>query len=61
MPRPPHPRPSRARELVYTMRLARAERRLIEAAAIRRGEYMSEFVRRTCAEAARRELADESS
>ena len=54
-----HSRPSRARELVFTMRLGLSERSLLDAAATRREEYLSEYVRRTCIEAVRRELAEE--
>lgn len=48
--------PSRERP-VYTLRLAIAERRLLEAAAARQTEHLAEYIRRTALEAARRELA----
>jgi uncharacterized protein (DUF1778 family) len=46
--------PSRERG-VYTLRLAEAERRLLEAAAASRQEYLAEFIRRTAIESAKRE------
>ena len=42
---------------VFTLRLGLAERRLLEAAAAARAEYVGEYIRRTALEAARRELA----
>jgi uncharacterized protein (DUF1778 family) len=48
--------PSRERP-VYTLRLAAGERRVLEAAAAERAEYLAEFIRRTALEAARRALA----
>ena len=48
--------PSRERA-VYTMRLATAERRLLEAAAAHRQEFLSEFIRRTSLTAARQDLS----
>jgi len=50
-------RPSRERP-VYTLRLADAERRRLEAAAAERGEYLAEYIRRTALLAARRDLAE---
>lgn len=50
--------PSRERP-VYTMRLALAERRVLEAAAAARNEYLAEYIRRVALDAARRELAGE--
>ena len=47
--------PSRERP-VFTLRLAAAERRILEAAAAQRPEYLSEFIRRSALEAARRDL-----
>jgi hypothetical protein len=49
--------PSRQRP-VFTMRLAVAERRIIEAAAASRTEYLSEYIRRAALEAARRDLTN---
>ena len=51
--------PSRERA-VYTMRLATAERRLLEAAAAHRQEYLAEYIRRTSLTAARRDVSTES-
>jgi uncharacterized protein (DUF1778 family) len=48
--------PSRERP-VFTLRLAQSERRVLEAAAAQRPEHLSEFIRRTALEAARRDLA----
>ncbi len=48
--------PSRERP-VYTLRLARSERRLLEAAAADRNEYLAEYIRRTALAAARLDLA----
>ena len=42
---------------IYTMRLGTPERRVLEAAAAQRGEQLSEYIRRTALNAARRELA----
>jgi hypothetical protein len=50
-----HPRPSRARETIYTMRVGEGERRIWEAAARQRGEYLSEYLRRVATEEAIRE------
>ena len=47
--------PSRERA-VYTMRLATTERRLLEAAAADRQEYLAQYIRRTSLTAARRDL-----
>ena len=47
--------PSKERS-VYTLRLADAERRLLEAAAAMRQEYLAEFIRRTALQAARLEI-----
>lgn len=47
--------PSRERA-VYTLRLGNAERRLLEAAAAQKREYLAEYVRRTALDAARRDL-----
>lgn len=44
---------------VYTLRLHFAERRLLEVAALQRGEQLAKFIRRSALEAARRELATE--
>ena len=49
--------PSRERP-VYTLRLATIERRLLEAAAMQRDEYLAEFIRRTALEAARKNLVE---
>jgi uncharacterized protein (DUF1778 family) len=43
----------------YSVRLSLAERRLLEAAASHRGEYLSEFVRNSALSAATRVLAGE--
>lgn len=51
-----HKVPSRERK-PYSMRLGAAERRLLEAAAAMRQEYLGEYIRRSAVEAARRELA----
>lgn len=48
--------PSRERP-VYTIRLATPERRLLEAAAAHRQEYLAEFIRRTSLTAARQDLS----
>jgi uncharacterized protein (DUF1778 family) len=48
--------PSRERS-VYTIRLGAAERRLLEAAAACRSQYLAEFIRGSALEAARREIA----
>jgi uncharacterized protein (DUF1778 family) len=48
--------PSRERP-VYTLRLAQAERRLLEAAAAARQEYLAEYIRRTALSAARQDVA----
>jgi uncharacterized protein (DUF1778 family) len=48
--------PSRERP-VYTLRLATAERRVLEAAAAEKAEHLAEFIRRTSLDAARRQLA----
>ena len=45
---------------VYTLRLAAAERRLLEAAAAERQEYLAEYIRRISLAAARRDLSTES-
>ena len=50
--------PSRERP-VYTIRLATTERRLLEAAAAHRQEYLAEYIRRTSLTAARRDLSTE--
>lgn len=50
--------PSRQRS-GYTLRLGRAERRLLEAGAAKRTERLSEYLRRTATEAARRDLSTE--
>ena len=47
--------PSRERP-VFTLRLAVAERQLLEAAAAERAEYLAEFIRRSSLAAARRDL-----
>jgi len=39
----------------YPLRLAPSERRLLQAAATERQEYLSEYIRRTALEAARRQ------
>jgi uncharacterized protein (DUF1778 family) len=54
----PAPRPSQERP-VYTLRLASAERRLLEAAAAGRQEYLAEFIRRAALRVALEELASE--
>lgn len=51
--------PSRERP-VFTLRLAVAERRLLEAAAAERAEYLSEYIRRNSLAAARQDLSTES-
>ena len=51
--------PSRERP-VYAIRLATAERRLLEAAAAHRQEYLAEYIRRTSLAAAFRDLETES-
>lgn len=48
--------PSRARG-VLAIRVSPAERRLLEAAAASRPEYLTTYVRQSAIEAARRELA----
>ena len=50
--------PSRARTAPYTLRLSVAERRVLEAAAAQRSEYLAEYLRGRALEVARRELAD---
>lgn len=50
------PRPSRARTAPYCLRLSVAERAQLEEAAIRRGEYLAEYLRRVALESARREI-----
>jgi uncharacterized protein (DUF1778 family) len=45
---------------VFTIRLGTAERRLLEAAAAERHEYLAEFIRRTSLTAARRDLTAEN-
>ena len=47
--------PSRERP-VYTIRLATTERRLLEAAASDRKEYLAEYIRRTSLTSARQDL-----
>lgn len=51
--------PSRARS-IYTLRLAPAERQLLEAAAAERQEYLAEYVRQSALAAARRDVSGES-
>jgi uncharacterized protein (DUF1778 family) len=48
------PRPQR--RATYAMRLRESERRLIETAAIQRGEVLSAYIRTVALEAARRDL-----
>ena len=50
--------PSRERP-VYTMRLATAERQLLQAAAANRQEFLAEYIRRSSLTAARRDLTTE--
>lgn len=57
MPQPSRARrPSRARNAPYSLRLSFTERAELEAASLRRGEYVAEYLRRSALEAARREL-----
>ena len=51
--------PSRERP-VYTLRLAAAERLLLEEAAAERHEYLAEYIRRSSLAAARRDLSSQS-
>lgn len=50
--------PSRARTKPTSIRLSVAERRLIEAAAAQRQEYMAEYIRSRVMEAVRRDLVE---
>jgi uncharacterized protein (DUF1778 family) len=49
--------PSRERP-VYTLRISAAERGLLQAAAIKRGEYLAEFIREAALEMARQNLTE---
>ena len=51
------PKPGTRERPVYTLRLAQKERRILEAAAVQRDEYLAEFIRRASLDAARQELS----
>ncbi len=46
-------KPTSRERPVYSIRLGMAERRLLEAAAVRKDEYLAEFIRRSALLAAR--------
>jgi uncharacterized protein (DUF1778 family) len=51
-------KPTSRERPIYTLRLARAERRILEAAAAQRDLYLAEFIRLSALEAARRLLSE---